>query len=175
MANIRRDASREGWELFEQYAGMKVFYTFDGIRCIIGVIIYQIFYFFQGEPEKGKIDFIHTMDKQYDLRILENLALGNDGFVSKMVSLFLKQTPDLMSQIQMAVQLMDVAMVSRVAHKMKSSIDTFCIMEIADEIRMLERASDAEWTSVEIEKAVEKILRILTSVIEKLQIEFQPR
>ena len=63
MANIRRDASREGWELFEQYAGMKVFYTFDGIRCIIGVIIYQIFYFFQGEPEKGKIDFIHTMDK----------------------------------------------------------------------------------------------------------------
>lgn len=112
------------------------------------------------------------MKKHYDLKILQVLATDDVEFIPRMVSLFLKQTPELMHQLRMAANSNDLSAISKLAHKLKSGIDTFCIQEIAEDIRKLERATERNWSPVETEQHIEILLKVLSDVLEELRLDF---
>jgi signal transduction histidine kinase/CheY-like chemotaxis protein len=63
----------------------------------------------------------------YDLSKLENIAKGNSNFISKMIGLFIAQTPLSMKEMNDAFVRNDFLQISKIAHRMKSSIDNLGI------------------------------------------------
>jgi HPt (histidine-containing phosphotransfer) domain-containing protein len=74
----------------------------------------------------------------YDLTLVKAISGGDEGFVKSMVMLFLETVPSVLEQMQIACQDRDWELTSRLAHKLKSTIDSMNILQLQDLIRKIE-------------------------------------
>ncbi len=81
----------------------------------------------------------------YDITELEQMAQGNNEFITKMVSVFLETTSESLDQLLEAFAGKDLQTVSAIAHKIKPSIDLMGITSLHDVVRDIEmRAKNGE-------------------------------
>ena len=84
-------------------------------------------------------EFIHDPDNAlYDLSLVKAISGGDQTFVKSMVMLFLETVPSMLQQMQAASDNRDWELLSKLAHKMKSTIDSMSIFQLQDLIRKIE-------------------------------------
>ncbi|SFC66810.1 PAS domain S-box-containing protein [Flexibacter flexilis DSM 6793] len=75
----------------------------------------------------------------YDLTYLEKMSRGNKAFVDKMVSVFVEQTKQTMTDLVEALEAGQIDRINKVSHKAKASIDQMGIKSLYNTIRVLEK------------------------------------
>jgi CheY-like chemotaxis protein len=79
-----------------------------------------------------------SSEKLYDLSMVQAIAGGDAGFIKKMVQIFLDTMPPSVVQLQNELQGQNWDSLSKLAHKMKSTIDSMGINSLKDVIRTIE-------------------------------------
>lgn len=109
--------------------------------------------------------------KLFDLNNLEEMLGGDKEAVFQMVKIFLQATPESLNELMRSYEKNDMNGVSRLAHKLKSSVDIFCIGDIKTDIRQLENNTREQINMDEVPGLVEKINTILSAAIEQVKEE----
>ncbi len=109
--------------------------------------------------------------KLFDLTNLDEMLGGDRQAMLQMVKIFLQATPESLTELNNCFKKDDLDGVSKLAHKLKSSIDIFAISEIKHDIRRLENLAREGVSIEEIPALVEKVNRILNEVIEQVGLE----
>ncbi len=78
-------------------------------------------------------------DKLYNLSLVYGIAGGDEGFVKRMLQLFLDTMPLTLQEMQKETVLQNWVQVGKLAHKLKSTIDSMGISSLKDTIRQIEQ------------------------------------
>ena len=109
--------------------------------------------------------------KLFDLTNLNEMLGGDQKAIFQMVKIFLQATPESLSELNKCFQKNDLDGVSRLAHKLKSSVDIFCVNDIKQDIRRLENNTRDNINIDEVPTLVEKLNNILKETIEQVKEE----
>jgi HPt (histidine-containing phosphotransfer) domain-containing protein len=109
--------------------------------------------------------------KLFDLTNLNEMLGGDQKAIFQMIKIFLQATPESLNELNKCYQKDDNDGVSKLAHKLKSSVDIFCINDIKQDIRRLENNTRDNINKDEVPDLVEKINSILNLAIEQVKEE----
>ena len=112
--------------------------------------------------------------KLYDLTMVELIGKGNPGFIQKMVSLFLEQVSEDLEKMNKSAEIGDWDLVSKIAHRMKSSIEGMGINLLKDSIRDIETKTrlNKPINDSEIHVQVRFVTATMEKVLDQLRIDF---
>ncbi len=105
----------------------------------------------------------------FDLSKLEQIAKGNEGFMHKMITLFLDQGPASVSEIKAAYEAGDFEKIAKVAHRMKPTIDNLGILLLKEDIRDMEKHAAVYGRSALLETLVTKLETVIGAVATALK------
>jgi HPt (histidine-containing phosphotransfer) domain-containing protein len=109
--------------------------------------------------------------KYYDLTNLSEMLGGDRKAIFQMIKIFLQATPESLSELNKCYEKNDMDGVSKLAHKLKSSVDIFAINDIKQDIRRLENNTRDNINIDEVPELVEKINNFLGLAIEQVKEE----
>jgi CheY-like chemotaxis protein len=109
--------------------------------------------------------------KLYDLSMVESVSGGDGGFIKKMVALFIETVPQNVQELSKATLTENWDQVGKMAHKLKSTVDSMGIKSIRQEIRTVEANAKQKQSLQEIPTLVERINSVINSCIQQLQQE----
>jgi PAS domain S-box-containing protein len=96
-------------------------------------------------------------EKLYDLSLVSDLARGNKDFIFNLAKIFIETVPPTAKEMVEACEQKKWEHMGKMAHKLKSTIDTMCINSLKDDIRVIEKngkeQKDLEHTKALVEKA----------------------
>jgi PAS domain S-box-containing protein len=110
-------------------------------------------------------------EKLYDLSMVQSVSGGDEGFIKKMVALFIETVPQNLDELNKAVQGENWDMVAKTAHKLKSTVDSMGIKSIKQEIRTVEANAKQKIQVEEVPALVERIGSVIHETIGQLQAE----
>ena len=98
---------------------------------------------FSTETNKGKFDLkkkenTNGTSKLYDLTMIQSVSGGDEEFIKKMIALFIETVPPSMEELLKSVEEKNWDQTGKLAHKLKSTIDSMGIKSIREEIRKVE-------------------------------------
>ncbi len=110
-----------------------------------------------------------SLDKGYDLTKLRELSHGNEDFVLKMIQIFKESTPITLSEMQVSLKERDYLNLSKLAHKLKPSIESMGIHRLFGKAKELElECKEENLDHKDIEKKVHFFIDELDRVIKEL-------
>jgi CheY-like chemotaxis protein len=112
-----------------------------------------------------------NQDKLYNLSMIESVSGGDKVFIKKMIVLFIEMVPVNVEQLNAAAQTQNWEQVSKLAHKLKSTIDSMAIKSIQQDVRAVEMNAKQKTSLDELPGIIEKIQQVINSCIEQLQEE----
>ncbi len=107
----------------------------------------------------------------FDLTNLNEMLGGDKKAILQMVKIFLQATPESLNELNRCFQKNDLQGVSKLAHKLKSSVDIFAINDIKQDIRRLENITRDNVNLDEVPELVEKINKVLSETISQVEKE----
>jgi HPt (histidine-containing phosphotransfer) domain-containing protein len=112
--------------------------------------------------------FTNSLDEVllYDLTMVEEIGKDNASFLPKMVFLFLEQMSEDLININKATVEKDWLTISRLAHRMKPSIEGMGIFSLRETIKSLE--NDAKGIDSIVESNIINLVLEVTIVLEKV-------
>jgi hypothetical protein len=114
----------------------------------------------------------NTIEKLYDMRQVEEIASGNQDFILTLVNIFLETIPANCSEMLEASKTSQWDKVSKLAHKVKSTIDTMEIVSIRTDIRTIEHDAKKEINLENIKRLVIKVNEVIQNTAQQLKQEF---
>lgn len=115
---------------------------------------------------------METIQKLYDLTMVETISGGDKAFVAKMVKLFVDTIPQTMRDMEKSAAEQQWENTGKLAHKMKSTIDSMGIVTLKAEIRALEANGKASENTDQIPEQVRHINEVLANCIEQIKKDF---
>ena len=113
-----------------------------------------------------------VVEKLYNLKQVEEIASGNEEFILTLVNIFLETVPVNCTEMVEASQAAQWDKVSKLAHKIKSTIDTMEIISIGTDIRTIEHDAKKEINLENIKKLVVKVTEVIENTSIQLKQEF---
>jgi len=110
-------------------------------------------------------------ERLYDLTMVQSVSGGDEGFIRKMVALFIETVPQNMQDLKNALEATNWEQVGKTAHKLKSTIDSMGIKSIRQEIRTVESNAKQLESLEEIPALVAMIDNVIKECIDQLQAE----
>jgi PAS domain S-box-containing protein len=111
--------------------------------------------------------------KLYDLAMVQSVSGGDEGFVKRMVQLFIDTMPPSIKELQQEVKQQNWVAVGKLAHKLKSTIDSMGITQLKQEIRTLElNGKKGEDVDV-IPGLADRVTEIIEKCIAQLKNDFE--
>jgi CheY-like chemotaxis protein/HPt (histidine-containing phosphotransfer) domain-containing protein len=107
----------------------------------------------------------------YDLSMVQSVSGGDEGFIRKMVALFIDTVPQNVQDLKNALEAENWEQVGKTAHKLKSTIDSMGIKSIRQEIRTVEANARQKEGLGEIAGLVSNIDSVIKECIGQLQSE----
>lgn len=107
----------------------------------------------------------------FDLTNLNEMLGGDKKAILQMVKIFLQATPESLSELNKCFKKDDMQGVSKLAHKLKSSVDIFSVQDIKQDIRRLENITRDNINLDEVPELVDKINSILNAAIAQVEEE----
>lgn len=92
-------------------------------------------------PEEKPPDETNDREKLYDLSLIESISGGDNDFVRKMIDLFIETVPPNVVDLNVFYEQQNWDMVSKMAHKLKSTLDSMGIDSIRQEVRTIEQSA----------------------------------
>lgn len=111
----------------------------------------------------------------YSLDGLRVISKGREDFVTKMIEMFCGQMPDTLNQLNQAHNEGDLEQVSKLAHKLKSTIDHLAILPLQRTIREIEAANEANVSAPKLAEMIAEVNDILNQVMAELKEEIAVR
>jgi CheY-like chemotaxis protein len=105
----------------------------------------------------------------YDLSMVRSVSGGDEHFIKKMVALFIETVPPNVAELNKAMKNEDWDQVAKMAHKLKSTVDSMGIKSLKTDIRTVEANAKIKESLQAIPVLVYKIETIINSCIEQLQ------
>jgi CheY-like chemotaxis protein/HPt (histidine-containing phosphotransfer) domain-containing protein len=113
-----------------------------------------------------------TGDNLFDLEDLRKLSRGDEMFVTKIISMFIKTAPESVSEMKKALHRNDFEKVKSVAHSLKPSIDSLGIAAMKTKIREIETFPFTGTSTANLQKLIEESDQIISIVIVSFQKQF---
>jgi CheY-like chemotaxis protein len=113
-----------------------------------------------------------TSTPLYDLSMVRNIAGGDEAFVKRMLQLFLDTVPPSLQEIQLETVKEDWEQVGKLAHKMKSTIDSMNIASLKEIIRQIEQDGKRGVDVGTIPEKVNEVERVMKLCVEEVKKEF---
>jgi HPt (histidine-containing phosphotransfer) domain-containing protein len=117
---------------------------------------------------QGSTNTLVVQEKLYSLAMVESVSGGSREFIRKMILLFIDTIPKDVNQLKNASALQDWGQVSKIAHKLKSTIDTMSIKSIQQDIRTIETNAKQQISVEIIPELVEKISHTINACVVQL-------
>jgi PAS domain S-box-containing protein len=111
-------------------------------------------------------------EKLYDLSMVRSVSGGDAGFEKRMVQLFLDTMPVSLKEIQQVTQEQKWDMVGKLAHKMKSTIDSLGISDLKQDIRTIESNGKKNEQTENIPALVERVINVMHACIDQLKTDY---
>jgi PAS domain S-box-containing protein len=108
-------------------------------------------------------------EKLYDLQKLRAMTKGDEGFLQKMLQIFVSTMPESMRAMELAFAAQDWTQLAALAHRIKSSLAGMGINSIKDEILLLEANATSDCPKGEISIAFQSVKETVLNVIEQLK------
>ena len=121
-------------------------------------------------PEKT--DNMESGTKLYDLSLVETISGGDQEFVEKMVGIFVESMPQNIQDLDQFASDSQWDQLSKIAHKMKSSIESMGIVSVKDTIRLLEQYGKLQENLDQIPSLVAFVKEHLNNAIGDLKKDF---
>jgi len=103
----------------------------------------------------------------FSLAKLEEIGHGDTIFISRMIELFLEQTPESIAEINTAFKNGDILSIKRLAHKVKPMVDSLEIHTLTSVIRELETLHEQAYAKDHLLKLVNQF----TDTMQKISVE----
>ncbi|MEO5995457.1 MAG: response regulator [Chitinophagaceae bacterium] len=107
--------------------------------------------------------------KLYDLSTIRDISGGDEEFVQTMVALFIETVPVNLKELNNSLQNQNWDMVSKTAHKLKSTLDSMGIHSIGQDIRIVEQTAKSKESLEKIPALVWRINDVVAKCIEQIQ------
>lgn len=108
-------------------------------------------------------------DTLYDLSTIRSISGGDEGFVKKMIDLFIETVPQNVEELNKALAEQDWDQVSKMAHKLKSTLDSMGIASVKQDVRTVEQNAKNRESLKDIPALVGNINTIVAACIEQLK------
>lgn len=115
----------------------------------------------------------HTPQNLYDLAMVEAISGGDKDFVRRMVILFLETMPTSLMDLEKACFSKDWEQTGKLAHKLKSTIDSMGIESLKSDIRQLESVRKDPAVQPNAEGLFTNIRDVLHLVMAQVKRDFQ--
>lgn len=112
-----------------------------------------------------------TDEPLYDLSMIQSMSGNDAGFMKKMIKLFIDTVPQNVKELVTATNTDNWEQASKMAHKLKSTVDSMGIKSIRDDIRSVESNAKHNQDTHEIPAVVSKIESVINHCIEQLKKE----
>jgi CheY-like chemotaxis protein len=110
-------------------------------------------------------------NKLYDLSMIHSISGGDSGFIKKMILLFVETVPQNVQEMVDATHQKNWEQVSKMAHKLKSTIDSMGIRSLHDQIRAVEiQAKNGENLDL-LPEMVRQVESVVADCIQQLRTE----
>jgi CheY-like chemotaxis protein len=126
---------------------------------------------YSGELKSGKT--VATDHLLYDLTMIQSVSGGDDSFIKKMIRLFIQTVPQNVQELADAATTGNWEQVSKMAHKLKSTIDSMGIRSIHDVIRTIEMHAKNRDQVERIPEMVKQVESVVSSCISQLHSEIE--
>ena len=103
--------------------------------------------------------------------MVQSVSGGDQGFIKKMVALFIETVPQNVEDLKQAMNAENWDLVGKTAHKLKSTIDSMGIKSIRQEIRTVEANARQKESLQEIPSLVTNIDSVIRECIGQLKAE----
>jgi PAS domain S-box-containing protein len=120
---------------------------------------------------KNNNNMTTVKSKLYDLTMVQSVSGGDESFIKKMVALFIETVPQNVSDLKKALLDDNWEQVAKLAHKLKSTIDSMGIKSLRQEVRTVEANAKAKEALEEIPHLVATIDATIKECIGQLQAE----
>jgi len=119
-----------------------------------------------GAPADG-----YYNNKLYDLTMIRSISGGDSGFIKKMILLFVETVPQNVQEMVEATRQQNWEQVSKMAHKLKSTIDSMGIKSLHDQIRAVEMQAKNKELLDSMPDLVSQVESVVSVCIQQLQSE----
>jgi CheY-like chemotaxis protein len=124
------------------------------------------------ESQNKSVIYPDATQKLYDLSLVTELARGNQDFIQSLTKIFVDTIPPTADQLKVACSEGNWDQTSKLAHKLKSTIDTMNISSIKDDIRTIEANGKYQKNLAEVPALVDKVKWVIEQTTAQLKIEF---
>jgi CheY-like chemotaxis protein len=111
-------------------------------------------------------------EKLYDLTMVQTIAGGDINFIKRMVQIFLDTMPPSIDQLKNELQQQNWDALSKLAHKMKSTIDSMGIARLKDVIRTIEANGKQKNDLDKLPALVSQVDEVLKQCIQQLKSDY---
>lgn len=110
--------------------------------------------------------------RQYELSLIRSLSGGDEEFVKRMVQLFVDTIPESAAQLRKAGVSGSREDISKIAHRLKSTIDSMGILSLKKIIREIETGSKEHVAIETLNQLIAETAKTLNEVITELKGDF---
>ncbi len=111
--------------------------------------------------------------KSYNLTKIRAFIGEDEMVMDKMIGIFLENSPIMISKLEEGLEQEDYEQVNFYAHKLKSSIDNFSIIELTDDIRLIEKYAKEKSSLDKLPSLVKNLKLVLEAVIKEIKTDFK--
>jgi len=112
-------------------------------------------------------------EKLYDLTMVQTISGGDLSFVKRMVQLFIDTVPPSMAELQKETSQQNWLQVSKLAHKLKATIDSMGITRIKEVVRTVEANGKKGEEVDQIPRLVQEVINVLEACMGQLKRDFE--
>ncbi|OQP65830.1 hypothetical protein A3860_14635 [Niastella vici] len=112
-------------------------------------------------------------EKLYDLTMVQTISGGDLSFVKRMVQLFIDTVPPSMTELQKETGQQNWLQVSKLAHKLKATIDSMGITRIKEVVRTVEANGKKGEEVDKIPGLVQEVIKVLEACMNQLKRDFE--
>lgn len=115
---------------------------------------------------------VNPENNLYDLTLVNELASGNEDFIKSLIQIFLDTIPATSKELLAEVQNENWVQAGKLAHKLKSTIDTMLIVSLKEDIRAIEMSGKTLTNLEQVPALAQKTDEIITQVTAQLKANF---
>lgn len=117
----------------------------------------------QSQPDNNRL---------YDLSLVKEIARGNMDFIKSLCQVFITSAPINLEEMKTTAATADWDRVARLAHKLKSTIDTMHIVEARKLVREIENSARDRVATEHIPAQIGRIETLVAIATQQLQEDF---
>ena len=110
-------------------------------------------------------------EKLFDLSLIEAVSGGDKEFVRKMIDLFIETIPPNVQELNRYHAAQNWDMVSKMAHKLKSTLDSMGIQSVRQEVRVIEQSAKTGKDTDNLSILIHRVTQTVAACIKQLEAE----